>query len=203
MTETERWDGFTGLNGLAVAEDGRHVYVSQIFGTDGPPTGTGNVVRFDTEAETWTSVEVPFPSGLALGTVASDADSVYVSAYSISPADDDDPATADATEGGQVWRFSFPDDATESALPVTTPADSAATATATPTATTEPEPESEPTVTESVAPATDDDGTTETELVAPATDDDGTTDSTTDDSTTGDGTVGDIAVGEGGAVAAL
>ena len=120
--ETERWDGFTGLNGLAVAEDGRHVYVSQIFGTDGPPTGTGNVVRFDTEAETWTSVEVPFPSGLALGTVASDADSVYVSAYSISPADDDDPATADATEGGQVWRFSFPDDATESALPVTTPA---------------------------------------------------------------------------------
>lgn len=184
--ETERWDGFTGINGLAVDENGRHVYVSQILGTEGPPTGTGNVVRFDTEDETWTSVEVPFPSGLALGRVdsddedgqnGSDDDSVYVSAYSISPANDDDPATTDVTEGGQVWRFSFPDDATESPLPVTTPPD--------PAATTEPDPTvSEPTVTEPDAPTADDDATDNE-----ATDDEAPAD---------DGTVG-----QGSAVAAL
>jgi hypothetical protein len=183
--ETERWDGFTGINGLAVDENGRHVYVSQILGTDGPPTGTGNVVRFDTEDETWTSVEVPFPSGLALGRVDSDGDdgqdgsddSVYVSAYSIFPANADDPATTDVTEGGQVWRFSFPEDATESPLPVTTPPD--------PAATTEPDPTvSEPTVTEPDAPATEDDAAEDEATAAEATADDGT-------------------VGQGSAVAAL
>jgi hypothetical protein len=177
--QTERWDGFTGLNGLAVDESGRHVYVSQIFGTDGPPTGTGNVVRFDTEDETWTSVDVPFPSGLTLGRVASDDDSVYVSAYSISPANDDDPATTDVTEGGQVWRFSFPDDATESPLPVTTPPDPAATAATEPDPTVAEPTVTEPTVTEPDAPVPDDDVTDEE-----ATADDGT-------------------VGQGSAVAAL
>jgi hypothetical protein len=186
--ETERWDGFTGINGLAVDENGRHVYVSQILGTDGPPTGTGNVVRFDTEDETWTSVEVPFPSGLALGRVDSDGDDgqngsdddvVYVSAYSISPANDDDPATTDVTEGGQVWRFSFPDDATESPLPVTTPPDPAATAATEPDPTVAEPTVTEPTVTEPDAPVPDDDVTDEE-----ATADDGT-------------------VGQGSAVAAL
>jgi len=135
--ETDRWDGFTGLNGLAVDEDGRYVYVAQVFGNDGPPAGTGSVVRFDTEDDTWAAIDVPYPSGLALGQdddsddgngPGSDdsEDSVYVSAYSIFPADADDPATEEV-EGGQVWRIEFRDDAEESPLPVTTPPDPAAT----------------------------------------------------------------------------
>ncbi|SFL04449.1 ScyD/ScyE family protein [Geodermatophilus ruber] len=115
--ETGRWDGFTGINGLAVDRDGEHVYVAQVFGSDGPPAGTGTVVRFDTAAETYATVDVPFPSGLALGRNGA----VYVSAYSTFAADGDDPLTTDVVEGGQVWRFTFPRDAEETALPVTTP----------------------------------------------------------------------------------
>jgi hypothetical protein len=127
--ETGRWDGFTAINGLAVDEDGEHVYVSQIAGS--AADGNGNVVRFDTEDETWTSFDVPFPSGLTLEPEDSDGgngsdDSVYVSAFSTFPADADDPATPDVVEGGQVWRFSFPEDAEESPLPVTTPPGGAA-----------------------------------------------------------------------------
>src|SRR5215210_5208 len=47
--ETGRWGGFTGINGLAVDEDGEHVYVSQIVGSDADFTDplSGSVVRFD------------------------------------------------------------------------------------------------------------------------------------------------------------
>ena len=124
-TETARWDGFTAINGLAVAGDGKTLYVSQIFGNKG--TGTGNVVRVDTRDKTWTSVDVPFPSGLAVDDSVlrhgghGSGDKVFASAYSLSPADADDPATPDVVEGGQVWRFSFPEHAYESPLPVTPP----------------------------------------------------------------------------------
>jgi DNA-binding beta-propeller fold protein YncE len=145
--ETGRWAGFTAINGLAVDEHGEHVYVSQIL--------EGNVIRVDTENETWTSFDVPFPSGLALGEDAEDPDedqyrgssawgyrdemddsddhgedgghhgnrddAVFVSAYSVFPADADDPATEEL-EGGQVWRFTFPEHADEQPLPVTPPA---------------------------------------------------------------------------------
>jgi hypothetical protein len=124
-TETARWDGFTAINGLAVAGDGKTLYVSQIFGNKG--TGTGNVVRVDTRDKTWTSVDVPFPSGLAVDDSVlrhgghGSGDKVFASAYSLSPADADDPATPDVVEGGQVWRFSFPEHADETPLPVTPP----------------------------------------------------------------------------------
>jgi DNA-binding beta-propeller fold protein YncE len=114
-TETARWGGFTAINGLAVDDDGEELYVSQIFGNEA--AGTGNVVRVDTEDETWTAVDVPFPSGVAVD----DEDEVFVSAYSLSPADADDPSTPDVVEGGQVWRFSFPKRADEAPLPVTPP----------------------------------------------------------------------------------
>jgi hypothetical protein len=142
--ETARWDGFTGINGLTVDRHGRYVYVSQIL--------DGNVVRVDTEHETFVSFDVPFPSGLALGEDAQkpdedkyrgstawgyrdgmddsddgddsghgrDDDAVFVSAYSVLTAEADDPAT-DAVEGGQVWRFHFPEHADEMPLPVTPP----------------------------------------------------------------------------------
>jgi hypothetical protein len=145
--ETARWGGFTTINGLAVDEHGEHLYVSQII--------VGSVVRVDTEDETWTSFDVPFPSGLALGEDAEDVDddkyrgssawgyrdemdddsdhdgedgdhdgdrddAVFVSAFSVLPADADDPAT-DVVEGGQVWRFTFPKHADEQPLPVTPP----------------------------------------------------------------------------------
>ncbi|MGY1824721.1 ScyD/ScyE family protein [Geodermatophilus sp. SYSU D00079] len=117
--ETGRWSGFTAINGIAVAPDGEHVYVSQVFGSEGPAGGgTGSVVRFETEDSdeaTYAEVDIPFPSGLLLGR----DDTVYVAAYSLSPADADDPATED-TEGGQVWRFAFPEDAEELPLPVVT-----------------------------------------------------------------------------------
>jgi hypothetical protein len=115
-TETARWDGFTAINGLAVSDDGNALYVSQIFGNEG--SGTGNVVRVDTRHKTWTAVDVPFPSGVA---VHGSSDTVFASAYSLSPADADDPTTPDVVEGGQVWRFSFPEHAHEAPLPVTPP----------------------------------------------------------------------------------
>jgi hypothetical protein len=145
--ETARWDGFTGINGLAVDEDGGHVYVSQIVGpnTDFANPSSGNVVRLDTEDETWTAVDIPRPSGLALGEDARDSNrhidqwredgddddddrgigwyrdnTVFVAAFSTSAGDADDPAT-DVVEGGQVQRFRFPKDAEEHDLPVTTP----------------------------------------------------------------------------------
>lgn len=67
--ETGRWGGFTGINGLAVDRDGKHVYVSQIVGSDADFENpfSGSVVRFDTEAETYVLVDIPRPSGLALG----------------------------------------------------------------------------------------------------------------------------------------
>ncbi|MGY1643852.1 ScyD/ScyE family protein [Geodermatophilus sp. SYSU D00703] len=129
--ETGRWGGFTAINGIAVSPNGEHVYVSQVFGSEGPAGGgTGSVIRFETEDSddaSYVEADVPFPAGLALGGNSA----VYVAAYSLSPADADDPTTEDA-EGGQLWRFLFPEDAEEQLLPVvdapaTDPADDTTT----------------------------------------------------------------------------
>jgi hypothetical protein len=160
--ETARWDGFTGINGLAVDRDGDHVYVSQILGS--AADGNGNVVRVDTDDETWTSVDVPAPSGLALDR----HDQVFVSANSTSPAVVD----GDPQAGGRVLRFSFPHDVAEQPLPVTAVPDL-------------PEPTvPDPTVPDPAVPAPDDDGTPDQgsgdvplpDPTVPALDDDGTPD---------------------------
>jgi hypothetical protein len=166
--ETGRWGGFTGINGLTVAPDGEHVYVSQVFGSEGPAgAGTGSVVRFETDDSgdaTYAQVDIPFPAGLLLGR----NDTVYVSAYSLSTADAADD------EDGQVWRFTFPEDAEELPLPVVTePATSAPT---------------EP------APTTPDDGTaTGDDTVVPG-DDDGTADQGSGDAGTATPPIGDDTV---------
>jgi DNA-binding beta-propeller fold protein YncE len=145
--ETGRWGGFTGINGLAVDEDGEHVYVSQIVGSDAnfDDPLSGSVVRFDTEEETYTLVEIPRPSGLALGEDAAWmnrrhhddeyrsesgdehgdhhgrhhlAGTVFVSAFSQSTAEGDPAVEGD---GGQVQRFTFPKHDGEDHLPVTEP----------------------------------------------------------------------------------
>jgi hypothetical protein len=148
--QTGRWGGFTGINGLAVDQDGEHVYVSQIVGSDAnfDDPRSGSVVRFDTEDETYVLVEIPRPSGLALGEDAAwmhrhhhgdDGDEAYRSEYgdgygghhgrhhrladtvfvSAFSQSTAEGDPATGAEGGQVQRFSFPKHVHETPLPVT------------------------------------------------------------------------------------
>jgi hypothetical protein len=122
--QTNGWGGFTSISGLAVDPEGEHLYVSQLFGSTPEQQSTGpmgNVVRVDTAEETYQWVDVPFPAGVALD----DRGRVYVSAYSISPADGV-PASdlGPALPGGQVWRISF-EGAESDFLPVFFPHDTA------------------------------------------------------------------------------
>jgi hypothetical protein len=90
--------GLTALNGLTVGPDGS-VYVSQLYtepGTDGPDWTTGNVTRICPDG-TRTSTTVPAPGGLAIK-----GHSLYVSAWSISPADG---LSGQPDSGGQIWRL--------------------------------------------------------------------------------------------------
>jgi hypothetical protein len=117
----QQWTGFTAITGLAVDRDGSTLYVSQLFGANGPPSGPpapaaaadpaeapalpGSVVKVDTEDGTFQSQDVPFPAGVAVDQQGS----VYVSAYSVSDADgtaasDESPALP----AGQVWKIQFP-----------------------------------------------------------------------------------------------
>ena len=107
--ETAAWGGFTGITGLAVDSDGGQLYVSQLFGSVPDETATappGNVVAVDLAAETYRSVDVPFPGGVAV-----DEDGgVYVAAFSVAPAEGT-PETPEGPgfPGGQVWQVSFGD----------------------------------------------------------------------------------------------
>ncbi len=116
----QQWTGFTAITGLAVDPHGSTLYVSQLFGADGPPSGPpaaegaapteppaapGSVVKVNTEDGTFQSQDVPFPAGVAVDSQGS----VYVSAYSTSDAD----GTAASEQGpalpaGQVWKIKFP-----------------------------------------------------------------------------------------------
>ncbi|MET0765970.1 MAG: ScyD/ScyE family protein [Blastococcus sp.] len=105
--EIRSWDGFTAITGLAVDESGEHVYVSQLFGSDpeAPPTGApGNVLEVDVESGEQSTVDVPFPAGLAVD----DDGNVFVAAYSVAPAEGvaESPETP-AFPGGQVWKIRF------------------------------------------------------------------------------------------------
>jgi hypothetical protein len=167
--QTGRWDGFTSVTGLTVGWHGTTAYLSEATGGS---AGTGQVVRVNLERRTSTAVAVPQPAGLAL---RSDG-SVYVSAYSTSPAKGlaDNPATAavERTPGGQLWRIRF-DDARE------TPLGTGATLTPTPTTTT-----TDPTSsTDALTP----DGTTEITTTSDTT----TSDATTSDPTASDTTASD------------
>ena len=115
--ETAAWGGFTGITGLAVDEDGGHLYVSQLFGSVFDETATappGDVLDVDVAEETYRSVDVPFPGGVAVD----EEGSVYVAAFSIAPAEGTAETPAGpGLPGGQVWGISF-DDSEPVALPV-------------------------------------------------------------------------------------
>jgi hypothetical protein len=120
--ETAAWGGFTGITGLAVDEDGGHLYVSQLFGSVPDETATappGNVVDVDVTAETYRSVDVPFPGGVAVD----EEGRVHVAAFSVAPAEGT-PATPEGPgfPGGQVWEISF-DDSESVGLPAVFPLD--------------------------------------------------------------------------------
>jgi hypothetical protein len=120
--ELQAWNGFTAITGLAVDGAGEHLYVSQLFGSNpaAAPTGLpGNVVEVDVAAGTYRSLDVPFPGGVAV----SGDDEVYVSAYSVAPAEGiAETPMSPATPGGEVWRIDFAD--TEDVrLPVAFPQD--------------------------------------------------------------------------------
>ncbi|MBM9469113.1 ScyD/ScyE family protein [Nakamurella leprariae] len=132
-TELDRWDGFTAVTGIAV--DGKYLYVSQLFGPEGPggppggeppvaapeepPAGPpGTVVRVDTRDDTYVSQDVPFPAGL----VVDRRGNVFVSAWSLSDEDGSSASeVAPATPPGAVWRIGFPRRGDSQPLPVVAP----------------------------------------------------------------------------------
>ena len=94
------WDGFSAVTGLAVGRDGS-VYASQLFapGSDPGSIFPGVVTKIHNGRRT--SVDVPFPAGLA-----ADRDgNVYVSAYSVMP--DSGAGVPGLDTSGQVWRLRF------------------------------------------------------------------------------------------------
>lgn len=117
--ELARWDGFTGITGIAV--DHKSLYVSQLFGSaaplpegetpqdEAPPTaGTvpGQVVMFNESRrhpKRW-AIDVPLPAGLA-----SDSKHVYASVNSIAPAEGVTGGPFGAVGGGAVWELDFSD----------------------------------------------------------------------------------------------
>lgn len=128
-TELERWDGFTGVTGVAV--DRGHLYVSQLFGqnppslpgepgaedatetpaTEAPPAPgqvPGQVVvlhRHEEDADRY-AIDVPFPAGLATDRHGS----VYASVNSVAPAEGiaEGPMNPfGAVGGGAVWELDF------------------------------------------------------------------------------------------------
>lgn len=90
--------GLTGVNGVAVGPDGS-VYASQLFtqeGANGPDPTSGEVTKISPDG-TRTNIPVPAPGGLAIV-----GHSLYVSAWSISPASGL-PGVPDSS--GQIWRL--------------------------------------------------------------------------------------------------
>ncbi|MEX5301284.1 ScyD/ScyE family protein [Kocuria sabuli] len=122
--ELDRWDGFTGITGVAV--DDHHLYVSQLFGPTPPlppgetpadeaPPASGEVPgqvvvlhRHHEDAQRW-AVDVPLPAGLAVGRHGS----VYASVNSVAPAEGiaagPENPVGTAVGGGAVWELDFSD----------------------------------------------------------------------------------------------
>jgi hypothetical protein len=93
------WGGLSSVTGVAVGCDGA-LYVSQMFADESRPArpGVQGVVTRIRGRER-VSVDVPFPSGIAVDRHGS----VYVSVFSIMPATGSGRASLD--DGGQVWRL--------------------------------------------------------------------------------------------------
>jgi hypothetical protein len=95
------WGGFTSVTGLALSHDGS-LYVSQMFADEAnPPLPEIQGVVTRIHGGQRTSMDVPFPSGVAV-----DAwNNVYVSAFSILPGTGAGIPGVDTS--GQVWRIRF------------------------------------------------------------------------------------------------
>jgi len=105
QTVLANWTGFTGVTGVAVSGRG-DVYVSQLFAPEANPINPAiqGVLTKISHTGTQTSVDVPFPAGVALDGHGN----VYVSAFSIAPDTGlVDPSSGMAVPGtsGQVWRL--------------------------------------------------------------------------------------------------
>ncbi len=122
-TELDRWDGFTGVTGVAV--DRGHLYVSQLFGstppmppgesaTDEAPSTPGTVpgqvvvLHRHHENAVRYAIDVPLPAGLATGRHGE----VYASVNSVAPAEGIPAGPQNpfgAVGGGAVWELDFSD----------------------------------------------------------------------------------------------
>jgi hypothetical protein len=92
----KRWRGFTAVTGVAVHHG--DVYVSQLFADNGQNNLPGKLTKVSPNGSR-TSVQVPFPAGVAVSTTGN----VFVSAFSVSSAKGSfGPGTS-----GQVWRLRF------------------------------------------------------------------------------------------------
>lgn len=99
-------EGFSFISGVAVGRDGS-LYVSELF-FGGDPTDlaapVGQVTKVAPNGER-TAIPVPFPGGVAVDRW----NNVYVSAWSIAPADglEGPDGTAVPDTDGQIWRLRF------------------------------------------------------------------------------------------------
>lgn len=99
------WGGFTAVSGVTVNDRG-DVYVSELFGQEAHPFNPAvqGVLTKISHNGTRTSIDVPFPAGVATDTRGN----VYVAAFSIAPDTGlVDPSTGQSLPGtsGQVWRL--------------------------------------------------------------------------------------------------
>jgi hypothetical protein len=96
---------FTSVTGVAVATDGT-LYVSQFEGRQANPPFPGAVGLFTRVGRdgSRSSIDVPFPAGVAVGAPTGDGrNNVYVAAWSVSSED----GFAGPGTSGQVWRLKF------------------------------------------------------------------------------------------------
>jgi len=103
--ELKTWTGFTSVSGVAVNDVG-DLFVSQLFAPEAAPVNPAiqGVLTKISHAGKVVNVDVPFPAGI----ITDSPGNVYVSAFSIAPANGlADPASGQTVPGtsGQIWRF--------------------------------------------------------------------------------------------------
>ena len=98
------WSGFTTVSGVAVGHDGT-LYVSQLFAPEANPVNpevAGVLTKVTRDGEHH-DIDVPFPAGVAVDKWGT----VFVSAFSISPAGGLPGTPPGVDSSGQVWRLRF------------------------------------------------------------------------------------------------